>query len=189
MDERAIGMESPPEAAKAAEPSTMEKAWQSSEQTLKAQMVALIEIARTPGYPSLAEYARILKRTWRVWLIAAGAIFGLMAVIALVEDVTERWRNAREIRYEEAVASVTPDRLIARCGRPAEVVTKKVYPLVVWTMSYQSRGNKKVVLVFSRTAEDKSDWVFLAMKDQSGAPSYDTPEAKIAVLPCLDSKE
>lgn len=167
----------------------MEKAWQSSEQTLRAQIAALIEIARTPGNPSLVECARILKRTWRVWLISAAPIFGLMAVIALVEGVTERFRNAREIRYEQAVASVTPDRLIARCGQPAEVVTKKVYPIVVWTMSYQSKGNKKVVLVFSRTAQEKSDWVFLAMKDESGARSYDTPEAKIAALPCMDSKE
>lgn len=167
----------------------MEKARQSSEQTLKTQVAALIEIARTPGYPPLAECARIVKRTWRVWLIAAGAIFGLMIVITLVEGVTERWRNAREIRYEHAVASVTPDRLIARCGQPAEVVTKKVYPIVVWTMSYQFRGSKKVDLMFSKTAEEKSDWVFLAMKDERGARSYDTPAEKIAALPCLDSRE
>ena len=151
-------------------------------------MAALIEIARAPGYPSLAECARILKRTWRLWLIVAGAIFGLTAVIALVEGMTERWRNAREIRYEQAVASVTPDSLIARCGQPAEVVTK-TYPIVMRTMSYQFKGNKKVMLVFSRAAEEKSDWVFLAMKDESRAQSYATPEAKIAALPCLDSKE
>jgi hypothetical protein len=45
------------------------------------------------------------------------------------------------------------------------------------------------MLVFSRTAQEKSDWVFLAMKDESGARSYDTPETKIAALPCLNSKE
>lgn len=160
-----------------------------SEQTLRAQMVALIEIARTPGYPSFVECATILKRTWRVWLIAAGAIFGLIIVIGLVEGVTERYRNAREIRHERAVASVTPERLVARCGQPAEVVTTNIYPIVVRTMSYQLKGNKKVVLEFSRTAEEKSDWVFLSMKDESRARNYDTPEAKIAALPCLDSKE
>lgn len=166
----------------------MEKSWQSSDQTLKEQIAALREIARAPGYPSLAEYARILTRTWRVWLIVTATIFGLIAVISLAEGVTERWRNAREIRYEQAVASVTPDRLIARCGQPAEVVTK-TYPIVMRAISYRFKGNKKVVLVFSRTAQEKNDWVFLAMKDESGARSYDTPEMKINALPCLDSKQ
>lgn len=167
----------------------MEKTWQSPEQTLKSQIAALIEVARGPGYPSFVECASILKRTWRVWLMAAGAIFGVMVAIVLVEGATERYRNAREIRYERAVASASPDRLVARCGQPAEVATKNMYPIVVRKMSYQVKGNEKVVLVFSRTAEEKSDWVFLAMKDESGARSYDTPKAKIAALPCLDSKE
>lgn len=160
-----------------------------SEQTLKARAAALIEVARTPGYPSLAECGRILKRTWRVWLITAGAIFGLLAVVAVVEGVTERYRSAREIRHERAVASVTPERLVARCGQPVEDVTKNMYPIVVRTIRYQFKGNHKLVVEFSRTAEEKSDWVFLTMKDESGARSYDTPEAKIAALPCLDSKE
>ena len=167
----------------------MEKAWQSSKQALKEQIALLIEVARTPGFPSLVECARILKRTWRVWLISTAAIFGLIRLIALIGGVTERWRNAREIRYEQAVASVTPDRLIARCGQPAENVTKQVYPILVRTMSYRRKGNEKLVFAFSRTAEEKSDWVFLSMKDENGTKSYDTPETKIAALPCLDSKE
>ena len=167
----------------------MEKAWRSSEQTLKAQMAALIEVARTPGHPTLAECARILKRTWRAWLIAAGVIFGLIVVMALAEGLIKRYRNAQEIRHERAVATVTPERLVARCGPPVEVVTKNVYPIMVRTMSYHSKGKKRVVLLFSRMAEEKNDWVFLAMKDENGARSYDTPDAKIAALPCLDSKE
>lgn len=182
-------VESPPEAAKTADSSEKETAWQSSKQTLKTQMAALLEIARTHGYPSLTECVRFLKRTRRIWLIAAGAIFGLMAVVTLVERVSERLRNAREVRHERAVASATPDRLIARCGQPEEDVTKEVYPILMRTMSYQPTGNEKLVFVFSRTAEEKSDWVFLSMKDASGARSYDTPETKIAALPCLDSKK
>jgi len=58
-----------------------------------------------------------------------------------------------------------------------------------YPMSYQPRENEKVVFQFSRTAEEKSDWVFLSMKDESGARSYDTPETKIVALPCLDSKK
>ena len=177
-------VESPPEAAKTAEHSETEKAWQSSKQP-----PPLLETVRSHGYPSLAECAKFLKRTRRVWLIAAGAVFGLTAVVSLVEPFSERARNARERRQEQAVDSVTPDRLVARCGQPTEDMTKDMYPVLVRTLSYQPRGNKKLVLVFSRTAEEKSDWVFLAIKDESGARSYDTPEAKIAALPCLDSKK
>jgi hypothetical protein len=182
-----VTVESPPGAAKTTQSSGREKAWQSSRQTLKAQTAAFLEIARTQGYPSWAEFAKFLKQTRRVCLIAAGAIFGLMAAVALVERVSEWARNARVRRHELAVASVTPDRLIARCGQPAEDVTKEVYPILIHTMSYQPIGNERFVLVFSRTAEEKSDWVFLSMKDQSGTRSFETPDAKIAALPCLDS--
>jgi hypothetical protein len=182
-----VTVESPPAAAKTTLPSGTEKAWQSSRQTLKAQTAAFLEIARTRGYPSLAEFAKFLKQTRRVWLIAAGAIFGLMAAVALVERVSEWARNARVRRHELAVASVTPDRLIARCGQPAEDVTKELYPILIQTMSYQPKDNERFVLVFSRTAEEKSDWVFLSMKDHSGTRSFETPDAKIAALPCLDS--
>jgi len=183
-----LAVESPPAAAKTTHSSGTEKAWQSSSQTLKAQTTAFLEMARTQGFPSLAEFANFLKQTRRVWLIAAAAIFGLIAAVALVERVSEWARNARVRRHELAVASATPDRLIARCGQPAEDVTKDLYPiLIIRTMSYQTKGNERFVLAFSRTAEEKSDWVFLSMKDQSGTRSYDTPDAKIAALPCLDS--
>jgi hypothetical protein len=45
------------------------------------------------------------------------------------------------------------------------------------------------VVAFSRTAEEKSDWVFLSMKDEVQTRSYDTPDAKAAALPCLNSKK
>jgi hypothetical protein len=106
-----------------------------------------------------------------------------------MKRVSEWARNTRERRHEQAVASVTPDRLIARCGQPVEDLTKEVYPILMRTMIYPPKGNEKLVLAFSRTAEEKSDWVFLSMSDESGARSYDTPEAKIAALSCLDSKE
>jgi uncharacterized membrane protein len=163
-------VESPPESG---EFPLTEKAWQSLKQTRKPQMVAFLEFIRTPGYPR--------------WLIAAGAILGLLTMVPLVERVWERARDARERRYEQAVASVTPDRLIARCGQPTEDATKQVFPILIRTLGYQRKGKKKIVLQFSRTAEEKSDWVFLTMQDERGARNYDTPEAKVAALPCLDS--
>jgi hypothetical protein len=179
----------PPETTKPTEPSGTEETGQSSKQTQTTQMAALPEVTRTVGYSSLAEFSEFLKRTRRVWLIVAGAIFGLIAVVTLVKRVSDWAKNARERRHEQAVATVTPDILTARCGKPEEDVTRDVYPILLRTMNYQPKGDEKLVLAFSRTAEEKSDWVFLSMKEQSGARSYDTTEAKIAALPCLDSKK
>ena len=178
----------PPETTKPTEPFGAEEIGQSSKQTQTMQMAALPKITKIVGYSSLAEFSEFLKRTRRVWLIVAGAIFGLIVVVTLVNRVSDLVKNARERRHEQAVATVTPDTLTARCGKPAEDMTRDVYPILLRTMNYQPNGDEKLVLAFSRTAEEKSDWVFLSMKEQSGARSYDTTEAKIAALPCLDSK-
>ena len=173
----------------AAESSGTGKTAQSVKQTQPAQMTPLLGIPRTGGASPMAEFTEFLKRTRRAWLIIAGAIFGLMAVVTVVKRVSEWARNAREKRQEQAIIEVMPERLIARCGQPAEDVTKEAYPVVTRTMSYQHGENEKIVFAFSRTAEEKGEWVFLSMKDQSGARSFDTPEAKMAALPCLDSKK
>jgi len=138
---------------------------------------------------SMAGFAEFLQRTWHVWLIAGGVIFGLMAAVTLQKRMSESARIAREKRHEEAASTVTPERLTTRCGQPIEDLTKEMYPIVTRTMSYQGSEDRKIVFAFSRTAEEKSDWVFLSMKDERGTKSFDTPEAKIAALPCLDEKK
>jgi hypothetical protein len=182
-------VESTREATMTAESSGTESSGQSSKQPQKTQMAVLLEITRTGAYSSLAEFTEFLKRTRRAWLIVAGAIFVLMAMVTLVKRVSDWARNARERRQDQAIATVTPDRLIARCGQPAKDTTKEVYPILMRTISYQPKRHEKLVVAFSRTAEEKSDWVFLSMKDESEARSYDTPESKIAALPCLDSEK
>ena len=57
------------------------------------------------------------------------------------------------------------------------------------TLTYQPRGGDKLVISFSRTAEEKSDWVFLSLQNENGAAIDSTTEARIAALPCLDSKK
>jgi hypothetical protein len=159
-----------------------------SKQTQTAQNVVAPEIGQTGGAAgTMVEFAEFLKRTKRAWLIVAGAIFGMMAVVTVVTRMSERARNAGERRQEQAILEVIPENLIARCGPPAEDATKEMYPVVLRTMSYQRGESEKIVFEFSRTAEAKSNWVFLSMKDQSGTRSFETPEAKIAALPCLDS--
>ena len=160
-----------------------------SKQTQTAQKVVVPEISQTRAPRTMVEFAEFLKRTKRVWLIVAGAIFGMMVVVTVVTRMYERARNTGEKRQEQATLEVIPENLIAWCGSPAEDVTKEMYPVVLRTMSYQRGENEKIVFEFSRTAEAKSDWVLLSMKDQSGTRSLETPEAKIAALPCLDSKK
>jgi hypothetical protein len=56
-------------------------------------------------------------------------------------------------------------------------------------MSYQAGTGETLVFAFSRTAEEKSDWVFLSMKDEAGAKSYETPDAQIGAFSCLNSRK
>jgi len=119
----------------------------------------------------------------------AGAAVGFMALVTVQKGMAERARIAREKNRETAVATVTPETLIARCGAAAEDTTKEMYPVVMRTMVYAAPGNERIVLQFSRTDEEKSDWVFLSMKNESGSKKYETPEEKIAGLPCVDSKK
>jgi hypothetical protein len=177
------------EAKEIAESLAGRRAGESPEPRHPAQMSTAPEFAKTGESSPIAEFVEFLKRTRRVWLIVAGAIFGLMAVVTAVERVSEWARNSRERRHEQAVASVTPENLVARCGQPAEDVTKDMYPILMRTMLYKSGPNGMLVFSFSRTAEDKSDWVFLSMKDESGTKSYVTPEEKIAAMSCLDSRK
>jgi heme exporter protein D len=146
-------------------------------------------IARTAQYSPFADLFGYFERTKYVWLGLFVAAVVLMAMSSVMKGRAERARVAREQRRETAATTITPESLIARCGPAAEDVTKQMYPMILRTMSYRSQELQKVVFEFSRTAEEKSDWVFLSMKDESGAKRYDTPEVKISALPCLDSNK
>lgn len=152
-------------------------------------ITGLLELASNKLPTSLTEISAFLKRTKRVWLMAAGIIIGVMTLVNLTARAAEWAKNARERRQLHAMATLTPEHLYARCGAAVVDETKVVYPVLMRTISYHPRGGEKLVISFSRTAEEKSDWVFLSMQNEDGAASYDTPEAKIAALPCLDSKK
>lgn len=127
----------------------------------------------------------ILKRAL---LVAAGVLW--LILIWLGASKVLAWaKQTRENRRWTAVHNLTPDRLIARCGQPVEDNSKDLFPVVAREMSFNPRGNQTIVLAFSRTAEEGSSWVFMSMRDAAGTMQYDTPEAKIAALPCLDSQK
>lgn len=119
--------------------------------------------------------------------IAGVLLAGALAVILIFKLVG--WGlTARENRRWVRVHNVTPDRLIARCGQP-QADNESGWPVVMREISYAAWGNTTIVLKFSRTADEPTNWVFVSMKDSRGEMSYDTPELKIAALPCLDSRE
>ena len=120
--------------------------------------------------------------------IAGGMIVGLIAISYLV-GIPQWMKQRRENRQWVVVNNLTPDRLIARCGKPLSDESKEIFPVIARDMSYRSRPSGTVVLKFSRTAEESSDWVFMSMQDQSTGKPYDTPIEKISALSCLDSSK
>ena len=134
------------------------------------------------------DFVGFLKQTKWVWLMVVGTMVGLILLITLAERGLAWFREKRERKQEQAVASVTPEHLLARCGQPLEDTTKNVYPILMRTMTYQINRNETYVFDFSRTAEENSDWVFLSMKDNRGK-SYETPEEKVSAMSCLNSRQ
>jgi len=145
------------------------------------------EVGKDESSP-VQEFVEFLKQTKRIWLMVVGAIVGLILLVTLAQRGFEWISKSRERKHEQAVASVTPEHLLARCGQPLEDTTKNVYPILMRTMTYQISRNETYVFDFSRTAEDKSDWVFLSMKDATGK-SYETAEEKVAAMSCLNSRK
>jgi|SRR5215469_8245664 len=165
-------------------------AGKSSAEPRKASRYSPVTVAGSAKGEStpITEFLEFLKQTKRVWLLAVTAIVGLILLVTLAQRGFTWMSNSRERRHERAVASVTPEHLLARCGQPVEDTTKNLYPILMRTMTYQISRNESYVFDFSRTAEEKSDWVFLSMKDNAGK-TYETPEEKVAAMSCLDSRK
>lgn len=180
-------IQTPAEMAKAPESARAETSAPPPQNDLRGQIAGLASNVASSWPASLTEFPQFLKKNWRAWITLAAGVAGLVLLGMLTIRATDWLKQRRERRHEQAIATVTPDHLIARCGQAAQDETKEVFPILMRTMSYQ-RGGEKLVISFSRTAEESSDWVFLSMKDAAGI-NYDTPEAKIAALPCLDSRK
>jgi len=134
------------------------------------------------------DFVDFLKQTKRVWLMVVGAIVGLILVVTLAQRGFAWFSKSRERKHEQAVASVTPEHLLARCGQPAEDTTRNLYPILMRTMTYQISREETYIFDFSRTAEEQSDWVFLSMKDANGK-NYETAEEKVGAMSCLNSRK
>jgi hypothetical protein len=124
------------------------------------------------------------------WMMAGGVVLvvvGLLLAQFAIVKAAQWFKEAREHRITKATDSVTPDRLIARCGTPLEDTTTDVFPVVRRTIRYKTSGQQSAIFTFTRTADEPQNWVLLSMQDSAGVASYETPEAKISALSCLDS--
>jgi hypothetical protein len=157
----------------------------SPEQTADTQVSRAEEPA---GARQLWKFVMAGKISERTWLIVATVFLGLVTLL-IFSLMPRRNRVVQEKPAERTVESVTPETVMAGCGQPAEDVTKDLYPMIKRTMSYKPSGRGAVVLEFSRTAEENSQWVFLSMMDENGTMKYETPATQIAALPCLGSRK
>jgi hypothetical protein len=133
-----------------------------------------------------------LKDIKQSWIMAGSVVLvvvGLLFAQFVIVKAAGWFKQTRERRITKATDTVMPDHLIARCGTPIEDVTTDVYPVVRRTMRYKISGQRTAVFTFTRTADEPQNWVLLSMKDSVGDVSYETPEAKISALSCLDSNK
>jgi hypothetical protein len=121
-------------------------------------------------------------------LLAAALLAAIVSVRVLVA-APDWFKQRRENRQFIAVNNLTPERLMARCGPPLTDATRNLYPIIARDMSYKAESSGTVLFKFSKTAEESSDWVFSSMQDANGGKEYDTAEAKILALSCLDSRK
>ena len=121
-------------------------------------------------------------------LLVGGMIVGLVAIAYLV-GIPQWMKQRKENRQWTVVNNLTPDRLLKRCGKPLSDETREIYPVIARDIRYESAPGGTVVLKFSRTAEESSDWVFMSMQDTASGTTYETPIAKISALSCLDSSK
>jgi hypothetical protein len=137
------------------------------------------------GTKTAAKSAFPLQMTQQTWLIAATVLLGLVALLIFGRGTAKNKATAAvPVPVEQGVASLTPESLVVKCGPPAEDTTKDLYPMVKRTMSYKPSGKGTLTFEFSRTSQEKSDWLFLSMSDENGA-TYTTPETQMAAMPCL----
>lgn len=139
-----------------------------------------------PGQAA-TKFAPGAKISQQTKLIVATVVSGLF--VLLIFSLVPRWTRSTQGKISiPVVHAPTPEAVIAVCGQPVGDVTTDSFPVIIRTMTYKPFLKDPVVLTFSRTAEEQSQWVFLTMKDQNGPKTYDTMETQAAALSCLSSK-
>jgi hypothetical protein len=158
-------------------------------QPVKSPVVPPLQPPPSEEPSGFAQFLRSLLATQvsqRTGLVIVTVFLAMMTLLIL--SYMPR-RVVQDKSADRTLESLTPELVAARCGPPAEDVTKDLYPMMTRTMSYKPTGLGSVVLEFTRTSEETSQWLFLSMKDGTGTIKYQTTEMQFAALPCLASKK
>lgn len=116
--------------------------------------------------------------------IAAGVFLGAMAVLAVLHIPTWQ-KEAWERQANHAMYKLTPEALIARCGKPL----KDVDTTVVSTLPSRSMSYKETAFEYKLTfLKVDGEWNLAVMDDDLGLRNYFSAVDRIAALPCLKGK-
>ena len=132
--------------------------------------------------------------------VAAGVFLGIVAVLAIL-NLPDWIHEYGESKASSQLFGLTPDAVIARCGKPVKDKTERFStgkpkdPLVIRRMYYKGRFST-VLVSFNEYSRDDGQraWGLPRMADVSGLDdyvgfsNYDKDAAKTLALPCLATK-
>ncbi len=132
--------------------------------------------------------------------VAAGVFLGLVAVLVILH-IPDWIQEYGEAKASSQLFGLTPDAVIARCGKPLKDKTersstgKPKEPFVMRHMFYKGRFGT-VLVSFAEFSRDDGQraWGLARMVDVSGLDdyvgfsNYNKDAAKTLALPCLATK-
>jgi hypothetical protein len=127
------------------------------------------------AYAAFATEAMILK-------IAAGMFFGIIAVLIMLK--IPAW--IRERRAVHVMVTLTPDTVVARCGKPISDNLHTFHTVSLRDMAYEGEAGK-VILHFgkiTKTSGAEKSWILNYMDDSRGV-HYNKYQSQLLALPCL----
>lgn len=122
----------------------------------------------------------------KIELKMAAGVFGV-ALVALLALKGPKWgHKVEEVRQESILASLTPDKAIAKCGKLIEDKSELNGATITRRLILRNYYGLAVELDFTAAQNQPDKWKLTEIQDPSGEVKYDTPSSKMGVLPCLD---
>lgn len=124
----------------------------------------------------------------RVAEVAAGvfiAVIGAYFAIGWIQQRRAAQGEARsrqiEIRSRQTLKALTPQAVIARCGKPAEQFPGLNPASGRWDLRYAKSDDETVSISFFKFGDT---WQYMLM-ERIGGPEFTTAAEELAALPCL----
>ncbi len=117
--------------------------------------------------------------------IATGTFLGIIAVLIMLK--IPAWIEAsRERRAMHVIFTITPDAVIARCGKPISDNEHSFHTVSLRDMEYEGTAGK-VILHFGKITKNsgiETIWILNYMDDALGV-HYNKYQSQLLALPCL----